>query len=101
MIAAVMTGTTMSRGEREQPDHAGEQEQRADQQPRHETQIAEPLGDGEDAGELVGVDLHEGRLAVRRTAAVLMSAPLVKDARPSHACRASSDDDAPHITRFE
>ena len=48
MIAAVMTGMTMIAVSDEQPDHAAEQEQGADHQPRHEAQVAQPRGDGED-----------------------------------------------------
>ena len=60
-------------GHRQQPDQGGEQQHRADEQPGHQPDVPQPVGDVEDAAQLARLELEVLRLGLRRTRPILAS----------------------------
>ena len=86
MIVAVMTGMTIDRGQRQQPDGAAEQNEAADHEPRHQTEVAQPLRHGEDPRSC-SRSISTNVASPPARVGVPVPASLVKDPSPSHGRR--------------
>ena len=74
MIDAVITGSGDRLRQAEQREESGSEQGDADEQPRHDADIPEPVGRAEDAGELRRIDL-DPLLGPARWAAVATVMP--------------------------